>query len=451
MAELKDAILYYADHPYEYVVDWIGVTPTEQQKQILLAIPRAIKERKVIACKSGHGTGKTALETWIIKWFMDTRPNPRIPCTAPTQHQLFDVLWAELAKWNNQSVSKGLTEWTKTHFTNRKFPETWFAVARSSKKPENLQGFHADHLLFMIEEASGVPQENMVVVEGALTNDGALCMMFGNPTQITGTFFDYFHIKRSFAICFTLNSEDSPLVSKSYCELMAKKYGKDSDIYRVRVLGKFPKAEPDTIISLSKVEQAIDNDLEETGDGMEIGVDVARFGDDETIIYSRIGNKFKMEKVLKHRDTMQTVGEIAMIIKNNSAHNPVVNVDDTGVGGGVTDRLKELVREKEFKARINGVNNGSSAMENNKYINKASEMWFWVSEHIEDFDIPNDEDLVAQLSARKYSLNSKGIIEIEQKREMKKRGLPSPDRADAFILSCNSLIAEKFVYVPKIA
>jgi len=442
MELFEEAILFYADHPYEFVVDIIEATPTDQQKQILKAIPNAIKERKGISVKAGHGVGKTTIESWVIIWFMTCFPFPKVPCTAPTQHQLYDVLWSELAKWHKKSKVKEMFEWRKTHFWNKDYSENWFAVAQTSKEPDAMQGFHAEHLLFIIDEASGVPEDVMEVIQGTQTQENCLIMMFGNPTQIAGAFYNAFHSKRQFYKTFTLNSELSPLVDPAYCKDIADKFGKESDVYRVRVLGEFPNAEPDTLIPVDRCERASNREIE-VGlyEVIELGIDVARYGDDETAIYSRVNKEISEEGFFRKQDIMVTVGEIVKVIrKYQKGKTILVNVDDSGVGGGVTDRLLELVREGIIEAEIFGVNNGSQATDKDRFINCGTEMWFYMREWLLEGKIPNDNTLIGQLSSRKHHGSSTGKEMLERKEQMKERGLVSPDRADAAILTLRSLI-----------
>ena len=440
---LAEVLNFYRRNPLKFVEEVIGVVPTTQQAQVLNVVPYAIENKKGIVVKSGHGTGKTALESWIVLWWMTCFVYPKIPCTAPTQHQLYDVLWTELAKWHKKSKVADMFEWRKTHFWNKDYPEAWFAVAQTSSKPDALQGFHAKHLLFMIEEASGVPTEIIEVAEGTQTQEGALIIMFGNPTQVSGAFYDAFHDKRSFYYTFTFNSEGSPLVDESYYKRIAAKYGRDSDIYRVRVLGEFPKAEPDTLISVDVCEKAaMKEDVfpnRQFWQDIEIGVDVARFGDDETVIYSRVGKVINFENAFRNRDLMYVTGEVVKVIKMYEGKNVMVNVDDSGLGGGVTDRLKELAMQGIINCAVFGVNNGGSAR-SDKFLNVGAEMWFFMKDWLTDGKIPNDSDLIAQLSTRKYSVNSSGKNVIESKEHMKSRGLTSPDRADAAILTLRSLL-----------
>jgi len=429
------AMQYYYNHPYEFVVDVIGVTPSDQQKQVLDAFGRGDKH---VTVRSGHGIGKTALESWVALWFMSTRPHARIPCTAPTQNQLYDILWSELKKWINQIKDeriKNMFEWTQTHLRNKRNPETWFATARSSSKPENLQGFHADELLFIIDEASGVDEEIMEVIQGALTNEGALCLTCGNPTKISGFFYDSHHADRGNWTTFHFSSIDSPFVSDDYADRMKSKYGEDSNIYKVRVLGDFPTEEDDSIISLSWAEQAAINSFDEDPtQTIYIGVDVARYGDDKTYICVRQGNTaLSLDKYAK-QSTMETVGYVMLKINEFKARNKiVVNVDDTGVGGGVTDRLIELTTVDQVT--VNGINNGSKARNPERFVNLGTEMWWNMRENIRNWSIPNNSDLIGELTTRKYRAKSTGKIELERKDEMKKRGLNSPDSADALALA----------------
>lgn len=438
---------YYNTHPYEFVVDILKAKPSSQQKSILDAIPKAIKDRKGIAVKSGHGVGKTCLAAWIVHWFMSVKHHPKIPCTAPTQHQLYDVLWPEIKKWQLKSVYGNNFLWTATKFCMKSNSEMSFAVARTSNKPEGMQGFHAQNLLFIADEASGVDAEIHEVVEGSQTQEGSIYIMLGNPTQLSGGFFDAFHSKRPFYDCFTLSTLDTAaerpdIADPNYGPKIAAKYGDDSDIYRVRVLGEFPLAETDTLIRLDSVEKAVAREIkQEPYEVVELGVDVARFGDDETAIFSRIGNIIKKEKILHKRDTMYVSGEVAIIAKQyHSTKTIIINVDDSGVGGGVTDRLKELVENGELRATINGVNNGSRAFMSELYINLGTEMWFFMKQWLKTGSIENDLDLIAQLSTRRYKINSTGKNQLERKEEMKNRGLTSPDRADGAILTLFSLM-----------
>lgn len=178
-----ESIWYYADHPIEFVEDIIGAVPDKEQAKIL----QSVATKRMTSVRSGHGVGKSAVEAWVIIWFICTRPFPKIPCTAPTQHQLFDILWAEIAKWLRHSkYLRNEFVWTKEKVYMKGHPEEWFAVARTATKPDALQGFHADNTMFIIDEASGVDDKIFEPILGALSTDGAKLLMCGNPTQLEG-------------------------------------------------------------------------------------------------------------------------------------------------------------------------------------------------------------------------------------------------------------------------
>ena len=144
-----EAILHYKDRPVEFVKDIIGAEPDEIQAEVL----NSVAQNQLTSVRSGHGIGKSALQSWLIIWFMCTRPFPKIPCTAPTKHQLHDILWAEVAKWLNP-ILKTEIEWTQEKLYMKSNPENWFAVPRTATQPDALQGFHSEHLLYIIDEAS---------------------------------------------------------------------------------------------------------------------------------------------------------------------------------------------------------------------------------------------------------------------------------------------------------
>ena len=228
----EDTIMYYASHPVEFVEDIIGATPDEEQAKIL----RSLAAHTMTTVRSGHGVGKSTVEAWSVIWFMTTRPFPKIPCTAPTQHQLFDILWAEVSKWlrHSKALSNELV-WTKEKVYMRGYPEEWFAVARTASKPDALQGFHAEHVLYIIDEASGVDDTIFEPVLGALSTPGARLLMCGNPTQLSGFFYDSHHKNRASYSTFHIDGRKSSRVSQDFISTIIRMYGETSDVFRVRV------------------------------------------------------------------------------------------------------------------------------------------------------------------------------------------------------------------------
>ena len=439
LSATQTAILRWrAGGPCQFAKEVLGAKPTEQQWEA----SRAIVDKRRVSIRSGHGTGKSTFMAWCILWFLSCYFPAKVPATAPTSHQLEDVLWSEIAKWHRvmkdrlPSVGEQF-EWTAGAFRLKSAPNEGFAVARTSRpeRPEALQGFHADYILFLIDEASGVADNVFEVAEGALSTDGAYVVMAANPTRQSGYFFDSHHKMRSAWAALHWSGVDSPRVSRDYIANMKKKYGERSPVYKVRVLGEFVGA-ADGVITLESCEAAKVRDVAVIGSAKVIwGVDVARFGDDSSALAKRKGNH-QLEKVKEWygKDTMQLVGLIkAEWDKTPKAERPVaINVDVIGIGAGVVDRLIEL----ELPAV--GINVAESEAVNNKedrqFNRLRDELWWKSREWLEakDCKLCDDDELIAELTTPTYSILSNGLIKIEGKDEMKKRGVKSPNLADAW-------------------
>ena len=256
--EMAAAMKQYVDDPVPFVRNVLDVSPDDWQVDAL----RGLGSNARVSIRSGHGVGKTALEAWAVCWFLFTRPYPKIPCTAPTQQQLFDILWPEISKWLKRSpLLNDLFEWQKTKITNKCFPERWFATARTASKSENMAGFHEEHLLFICDEASGIDDSIYETIEGALTTEDAKLLLCGNPTKNSGVFKRSFFEDRELYYTAKVSCMDTHRVADQYSQRLIKQYGLDSDVVRVRVLGEFPKAEPDGLIPLELVEAAKKNSL----------------------------------------------------------------------------------------------------------------------------------------------------------------------------------------------
>ncbi len=454
MSLSQDAILYYAKNPVHFVEDLIGIKPDPQQAEIL----QSVADNTMTSVRSGHGIGKSAVEAWALIWFMSTRPFPKIACTAPTQHQLFDILWAEVSKWLRQSpaLEKEFV-WTREKVYLKGYSEEWFAVARTATKPDALQGFHADDILYIIDEASGVRDNIFEPVLGALSTPGARLLMCGNPTQLSGFFYDSHNKNRASYKTFHIDGRKSSRVSQEFIDTIIRMYGEDSDVFRVRVAGDFPLSNSDVFIPITLVERSIMTEYTPAAvpHSIRIGCDVARFGDDKTIIGSKVDEKVTLDKKRHGQDTMKTADDIVLLYYDLLKRYPgykgavTVCVDDGGVGGGVVDRLRQLKRnapDNLTQMNIVPIKFGQR-IKHKHYHDSTSYMMATVKSLLSPFDeerkpkpveliLPDDDDLVAQLSGRKYRLTENSKIRIESKDDMKKRDLPSPDEADCVLLLC---------------
>lgn len=449
----RERIPIYRKDPVAFAREVLLFEPDEWQRAALMDLA----DNPKVAIKSGQGVGKTGMEAVALLWFLCCYPYPRIVATAPTKQQLHDVLWSEVSKWMSKSpLLSEILKWTKTYIYMVGNEKRWFAVARTATKPENMQGFHEDNMLFIVDEASGVADPIMEAILGTLSGENNKLLLCGNPTRTSGTFYDAFHADRAIYRCHTVSSADSPRTNKENIESLIRKYGEDSNVVRVRVKGEFPNQEDDVFIALSLIEQCGSKLFELSEDSLLpniiFGVDVARFGNDETVIYRNARGKLKIVAKRRGQDLMATVGDIVAAYRKAVKEFPdykgriYVNIDDTGLGGGVTDRLREVKREERlnrlFVIPINAAEKietdtkmGKEAAEH--YNNLTTHMWASLRELLENkqIEIEDDAETFAQLSSRKYFMASNGKIQMEKKEDMKKRGLDSPDRGDAAALS----------------
>jgi hypothetical protein len=383
------------------------------------------------------------LLAWIVLWWLLTRGPAKVACTAPTAHQLKDVLWAEIAKWHRclPDYFKAQLTVTSDAVTLTDAPTMSFAVARTARPeaPEAFQGFHADHMLFLVDEASGVEDIIFETGEGAMSTPGAKTIMAGNPTRTSGYFFDAFHKMRDRWSRFKVGCADSSLVAADYAADMAKRYGSESNIYKVRVLGEFPESEDDVVIPLYLAEAAINREVELVKSMRPVwGLDVARFGDDRSALAKRQGNHLFEVKSWHGLDLMQTVGRVAdEFLDTELDERPgEILVDVIGLGAGVVDRLRELNLPD---VSIRGINVGEARSQDAKdrYMRLRDELWFRLRDWLDagDCRLPDDDELIAELTGLKFTYTSSGKLQVEAKSDAKKRGIRSPDLADAAVLT----------------
>jgi hypothetical protein len=465
----------WAEDPCRYVVERIGVTPTHQQRRLLDSIaPDGAK----VSIRSGHGTGKSSSLAWCIFWFLETRDYSRIPCTAPTAAQLRDVLWAELGLWmrrsHEHSQRRGdhqrlwlgsLFRLIRDRLQDRSAPGEWFAAARTSSKtsPDALQGFHAGNivvsedgqtrqivegadtgrLMFVIDEASGVPDLVYEVAEGALSGHGSRLIMAGNPVRTSGYFFRSHNRDRHQFTTLHFRTSDSPLADPDYRVRLVARWGEDSNIVRVRADGEFPVHGDDVLISLEWAESAIDRDPHIESCETRISVDPARFGDDRTVIMARRGRNILAAEITAKQDTMATCGRASIMRRKYNAAGIWVG---TAGFAGIADRLMEQGEH------VVEVNEGAGAPREQPWghddqmipLNVRDWMWLagraWLRDEQPSFaglDREIAEELAGELATPKYSFDSSGRLRIESKDELKKPGRlgRSPDLADALLIS----------------
>lgn len=416
------------------------------------------------AIASGHGIGKSALVAWLILWAMSTFEDTRGVVTASTDTQLRTKTWAEVSKWHRMAINDWMFVVTATsiYSAEKARERTWRidAIPWSENNSEAFAGLHNEgkRILVVIDEASAVATVIWEVIEGALTDAKTEIVFaaFGNPTQNTGAFKECFGRFKHRWNTRHIDSRTVEGINLEQAQAWVEDWGEDSDFVRVRVRGEFPKSSSLQFIGEDLVDRARREEAFPLMHEPKImGVDVARFGDDQSVIAIRCGRDWRTfnqargipeSGVWKFRqlDTMQLaarVCEIADLIGVDA-----IMVDGGGVGGGVIDRLRALHRDVfdvQFGAASDHGAMGSVGAVGEKYANKRAEIWGSMRAALKSgCAIPDDPDLAAELCSVEYAFNVRDEIQLERKADMKKRGLPSPDAADAFALTFSFQVAK---------
>ncbi len=386
-----------------------------------------------VAIRSGHGVGKSAWLARRIIWWGCTRHPWKVGCTAPSSSTMFDALWSELAKWHSKMplAMKALFEWRAERFEWVKAPAVSYAVAKTARRetPEALAGLHSENMLFIIDEASGVDEIIFETARGAMSTLGAKTIMTGNPTRLSGYFFDAWHKNRQYWATMKVAAHESSRCNQAELAKWREEYGDDSNFYRVRALGEFPTAEDDVIIPLHMVESAVGRDVAQIEAEEIWGLDVSRAGVDLCALAKRRGNVMpEAVKTWRSDDAMVSVGKVVQEYRDAVKKPLQICVDSIGLGGPVADRLAEQ------QLPVMCVNVSESHSSNDRYLRLRDEMWerarAWFYER--DCKIPNDEAFIGEISLVKWLPTSNGKMKVITKAEMKKDMHRSPDRSEAF-------------------
>jgi len=460
---LADKMATFYDDPLGFVLfayDWDHGDlkgfhgPDVWQRDYLVNLGNAIKDRGFngvdpvapiqIATSSGHGIGKSALTAWLCNFLMSTRPFCKGVVTANTSPQLRTKTWAEIQKWTKRCITCdwfNITAGQHMSLSHKQHPESWRIDAQTCAKEnsESFAGLHAASStpFYIFDEASAVDNSIWEVSEGGLTDGEPMWFVFGNPTRSSGTFFEAFNRQKHRWTTNRIDSRTAAMTNKVKIQEWVDDYGEDSDFVRVRVKGEFPRSGSCQFISTEDVNNCIEyKSMGHHELPIVIGVDVARFGDDQSIICIRQGRKVWPLQKFRGLDTMSLAHKVAESI---DLYNPDgVFIDGGGVGGGVIDRLTQL------NYKVTEVQFGGSPNDKSKYRNKRAEMWGDMKAGIvAGVDLPDDIDLKSALTAVEYGYNDKDQIQLEKKDDMKKRGLASPDEGDGVGLTYAFKIPER--------
>lgn len=440
----------------------LGYRPWSLQKRLLESV-RDNRETSVASC---HGAGKTSIAARAALWYLCNHRPSVVLTTAPTNRQVRGLLWKEIgvacrdAKYplGGRLLQQEL-----------KLAEDWYAWGFTAPDwdPNRFQGFHELNILVVVDEACGVSRAIGEAISGVLSSENARLLRIGNPTDINTDFGESFKtpgVAKFYCSAFDtpnftafgITQEDieqdswreritGPLPNPRLVtpEWVAGRWRawRNSPLYQSRVQAKFPAQSKDTLISLAVIEAAQQRTLAPCEPHV-LAVDVARFGDDHSSIYERRGPVIRLRERFYKADTMQTTGLVCRVLDDTEATE--AKVDVVGIGAGVHDRLDELGRP------VVAANAGAASSDNEQYLNARGE-WFWsLRERFESGDIdidPEDEELAAQLASLRYKYDSRGRVVIESKEEMKKRGLPSPDDADAVAIAYADIGRDEVVFI----
>lgn len=392
-----------------------------------------------LAVASGHGIGKSALVGMVVQWGMSTCDDCRVVVTANTESQLRTKTWPEISKWARLSLTR---DWWQVPAMSLYSSEdgrekSWRAdaIPWSENNTEAFAGLHnkGKRIILIFDEASAIADRVWEVAEGALTDEDTeiVWLAFGNPTKNAGRFRECWGRYRHLWQTRKIDSRTVEGTNRAYLDEMVATYGEDSDIVRIRVRGEFPEQAAAQFISSEVARQAQTRQLERRDPGapLILGVDIARFGDDQSVIRGRAGRDGRAIRPIKWRgmDTVFSAGKVAEAI--NHYQPSAVFIDGGGVGGGVVD----LLRSQGY--RVVEVNFGAAARDAVKYANKRAEMWGDLRDWLPTGVIDEDDELLADLTGPEYGFDKDSRILLEKKDDMKKRGLASPDNGDALALT----------------
>lgn len=424
----------FRSEPEYFHREVLGYEPWERQ----LDISRSIRDHRNTAVRSCNGAGKTFhIAREGVRFLFSYYPAIVIN-TAPVWTQVENQYW----RYFRDAYQKAHYPLGGTLLkTQLNIDENWFAMglANDPTRMEAFQGWHAENVMVIFDEASGIAPPIYEAALGAMSGGKVVrFVLIGNPTQNSGPFFDAFRDPTFNKI--RISAYDVPnvkerrqvvpgLVTHEWVEQLVAKYGEDHDLVSVRVKGEFPRHAADTLISIDAIERAFCADREHYGTDEVIGLDVARFGDDHSAFVYRKGNYAKVLDVVYGHNTMELAGRAKRLLQEHKGAS--IYIDVVGVGAGVFDRLRE---QPEVAGRVYGVNSAGTPRDQEEYLNIRIESWANVRDWLRDAVLEKHEGFY-QLAHPKYKITSSGKMQLESKEDMKKRGVSSPDVGDALALT----------------
>lgn len=432
--------------PVTFAKEVCGLRLWKRQEDFL----SAVRDHDRVTVTSGHKTGKSTSFAVLAWWFTcdpDERPGARVPMTSASARQVKKILWREIRAMWRRAAKRGYflgPEPALDPETGVQWDDGREIFGFTARDPEKAAGTSGAWLLFLLDEASGIPEEIFEAIEGNRAG-GAKVVLASNPTQQSGEFYESHHAKRRFYRALEISSEDAAavdppipgLASRGWIEEKREEWGEDSPLYLVRVKGRFAPQASDSVIGLGLVLDAVERGREDPAESdapLCVGFDVARFGDDETILAPRRGSRVYPLIPITAGDGPDTAARALLALADAGVLRPLelprLIVDANGVGASVYDAL---VRREDCEALA--VNTAVAASKADDYINLRAELHFQFREWLKTGALPEDDRLQSELVAPKYTIAAKNRIQVESKDEIRKRLRRSPDRADAVMLS----------------
>ena len=438
------AFTEFRDEPVRFAREVLGVESATRRSDgsaYQWEILEAVRDHERVAIRSGHGTGKTTSMAMLALWWLLTRPDSKVVWCAPQfDRQVRRIGFGAIRQLVRRAVVPLPIEVQAGRVVVDGFGEEWAIVGLPATEPDRIEGVHADGgVLLLMDETKGIGQDVYDALQGALTGgEDSRLVVASTPGAPLGPFFRACNEGEGFWRQIHLSSEDSSRVNAKWVEGRAREWGVESALYQMRVKGEFADAGEGQLFSYALVEKA---QAAAVAPGpVTLGVDVARSiaGDVNAVCVARGG---KVEKFVLWRspDLMATVarvmGEAGQVLPESIA------VDAGGVGAGVVDRLAQL------RFRVQGVQFGGGAQDSQRFRNRRAELFWGLRELLEQgkVSLPDDDELVADLTSVRYRFTQDGRVELEPKDEIRKKLGRSPDRADALVLAVAHLSAKKVV------
>ena len=415
--------------PVRFVTEVLKEKPYDKQVEIL----RAVKDHRRVSVVGCNGSGKDWASARAVLWWVRSRHPAKAIVTGPTSRQVDDIVWNEIRHAYVQAQDQLGGHMYRT--SRYQIDDQTFALGFTSDSPFNIQGFHSPNLLVVITEAHAVHQS---YIDAVRRLNPTRLLMTGNPFKPSGTFYDSHHSQRHLYKTIQISAFDTPnikanrivvpgMITTQDIEDRKEDWGEDTPMYIGSVLGEFPENLDLIVVPLWAATEAAKRDMEPEGPVI-LACDVARFGHDKTVVVRRQGPVAKIIWRVRGHDTMAISGFLKAYCDENKVD--VLVVDDTGIGAGVVDRLRELKLER---TRLVPFIAGQRAHDSTHYANRTTEVWWLMRKQYlaEDMSTDNDAALIGQVSSREYQFESDGRISLQSKEKLNR----SPDEADALAMT----------------